>query len=79
MTVADKKCVEVTSAYVEVLNHTKSRGSAVGIVTDYGLTDRGCRRSSPVGSFLDGEGRQADHPLPTSAEAKKMYICTSTS
>jgi hypothetical protein len=66
----------------------RSRDSAVGVATGYGLDDRGIRVRVPVGSriFSSGAlspgvkwpGREADHSPPTSAEVKRMWIYTST-
>jgi hypothetical protein len=51
-----------------------SRDSAVGIATGYGLDDW------EVGVRVTvGQGREAGHSPPTSAEVKKMWIYTSTS
>jgi hypothetical protein len=86
--------------------YNKSRGSAVGITTGYGLNDRGVGVRVPVGSRiftsyrpdrlngppsllsnwywglfplgLKRQGREAYNSSPTSAEANKTWVYTST-
>jgi hypothetical protein len=64
-----------------------SRDSVIGIVTSYGLDDRGVGVLVLVGSSIFSRpfsagvkrpGREVNHSPPTSAEVKKMWIYTST-